>query len=122
METWARLRPEPARLRKAISRRDRRQLAAIARRLLAAIGTTDATLRSPTPEGESHGGPLRASGYLKLARAAEEFGVHSKTLERWLEQECPEALFKRRRLTLIVREPYEAWKSRHHVQRMSGNQ
>jgi len=99
MDVWKRLTAEPARLKAALSAKNRRQLGEVLRRLQSAVATLD---------GRRPGAPQ----YVKLASAAAELGVHPKTIERWLAADAPTALLKRRRMTLVARAAFDEWKAR----------
>jgi hypothetical protein len=108
MEVWTRLTSEPAKLRTALRARNRRRLAAVAHRLTVALATLDDRARATNG---SKSAPPRER-YARPAEIAPEYGVHPRTLQRWLADDLPDALFKRRRLTLVDLDRYAEWKTR----------
>src|SRR5262245_10465689 len=103
MAIWPRLRAEPSKLRAAITRENRRQLAAVVRRLGLAL--------DKLAPGGGDGGADGAQ-YERLAKVAPRYNVHPKTLGRWLARDMPDALLKRKRLTLVDKRLLGEWETR----------
>src|SRR5262245_63775903 len=116
MDWWKRLHAEPARLRKALSAKNTRQIAACYARLGAGLRALDSLRRPPAAAIETAPRGPRVPLYLRLADGATEMGVHPKTLDRWLEDEAPDVLFKRPRMTLLIRARFDEWKAHAHRQ------
>jgi hypothetical protein len=114
MEVWSRLRIEPTRLRAAVQAQSRARMQAVVRRLAQALAILDVEART------ANGKPILplttgrdSQRYQRPAELAAEYGVHPKTLQRWLADDLPEALLKRRRLTLVDMKCYAEWKARY---------
>jgi hypothetical protein len=107
MEVWARLKVEPAKLRAAVCAHDRRRVSAVIRRLSLAMTTLSAEAQQVV-RGNGH----PSQHYQRLAELAAEYGVHPKTLQRWLDHDAPDALLKRKRLVLVHMPRYHEWQRR----------
>lgn len=120
MEVWSRLKSEPTKLRAAIGSHSKHRIAAVVRRLTVALDALDPNAQAAATSNGHGRRPPRPVRYGRPAEIASEYGVHPKTLQRWLATDLPEALFKRRRLTLVDLDRYAEWKARFGRRRVAG--